>query len=70
MEFINLDDTEIPRSALDKLPAQMAKTYRVLPIEFKESTNELVVAVDKADSFRATDDLSTLAWHESYGENR
>ncbi len=60
MEFINIDAVEVPKSALDKLSAQMAKTYRVLPIEFKEDTNELVVAVDKADSFRATDDLSTL----------
>ena len=60
MEFINLDAIEVPKSALDKLSSQMAKTYRVLPIEFKEDSNELVVAVDKADSFRATDDLSTL----------
>jgi len=60
MEFINLDAVEVPKSVLDKLAPQMAKTYRVLPIEFKEDTNELVVAVDRADSFRATDDLSTL----------
>jgi type IV pilus assembly protein PilB len=60
MEFINLEATEVPKSALDKLSSQMAKTYRVLPLEFREDTNELLVAVDKADSFRATDDLSTL----------
>jgi type IV pilus assembly protein PilB len=60
MEFINLGEIDVPPSALEKLSSQMAKTYRVLPIEFKADTNELVVAVDKADSFRATDDLSTL----------
>ncbi len=60
MEFINLAEIDVPPSALEKLSSQMAKTYRVLPIEFKADTNELVVAVDKADSFRATDDLSTL----------
>jgi len=60
MEFINLAETDVPPIALEKLSPQMAKTYRVLPIEFKADTNELVVAVDKADSFRATDDLSTL----------
>ncbi|MGA2070815.1 MAG: ATPase, T2SS/T4P/T4SS family [Sedimentisphaerales bacterium] len=60
MEFVNLGEMEVPPSALEKLSSQMAKTYRVLPIEFKADTNELVVAVDKADSFRATDDLSTL----------
>ena len=43
---------------LARLGAQMAKTYRALPIEFKADTNELVVAVDKADNFRATDDLA------------
>ena len=60
MEFINLGEVDVPPSALEKLSPQMAKTYHVLPIEFKADTNELVVAVDKADSFRATDDLSTL----------
>ncbi len=60
MEFVNLGDIDISPTVLEKLSSQMAKTYRVLPIEFKADTNELVVAVDKADSFRATDDLSTL----------
>ena len=60
MEFVNLGEMDVSPSALEKLSSQMAKTYRVLPIEFKADTNELVVAVDKADSFRATDDLSTL----------
>ena len=60
MEFVNLGEMDVPPSALEKLSPQMAKTYHVLPIEFKADTNELVVAVDKADSFRATDDLSTL----------
>src|SRR4030042_4018794 len=60
MEFINLSDMDIPPNALEKVQGQMAKTYRVVPVEFKQESNELVVAVDKADSFRATDDLSTL----------
>jgi type IV pilus assembly protein PilB len=60
MEFVNLAEMDVPPSTLEKLSPQMAKTYHVLPIEFKADTNELVVAVDKADSFRATDDLSTL----------
>ena len=60
MECINLGEIDIPPSVLEKVSPQMAKTYRVLPIEFKADTNELVVAVDKADNFRATDDLSTL----------
>lgn len=60
MEFINLSDIDIPPNVIEKVQGQMAKTYRIVPIEFKADNNELVVAVDKADSFRATDDLSTL----------
>jgi len=60
MECINLEGLDIPPSVLEKVAGQMAKTYRALPIEFKADTNELVVAVDKAENFRATDDLSSL----------
>lgn len=60
MESINLNDIDIPPAVIEKVQGQMAKTYRIVPIEFREESNELVVAVDKADSFRATDDLSTL----------
>lgn len=60
MEMVNLDGMDIHPDVLSKIPGQMAKTYRALPIEFRGATNELVIAVDKADNFRATDDLSTL----------
>jgi len=60
MENVNLDNLDIPPNVLEKISGQMAKTYRALPIEFKAQTNELVVAVDKAENFRATDDLSSL----------
>ncbi len=60
MEYIDLSKMEIHPNLVEKVPAQMANTYRVVPIEFKNDNNELVVAVDKADNFRATDDLSTL----------
>ena len=60
MESINLNDIDVSTTVLEKVSGQMAKTYRVVPIEFRQESNELVVAVDKADSFRATDDLSTL----------
>lgn len=60
IEYINLGDMDIRPEVLEKVQGQMAKTYRVMPIEFKPEANELVVAVDKADNFRATDDLGTL----------
>jgi type IV pilus assembly protein PilB len=58
MENINLNEITIPPDVLDKVPGQMAKTYRALPVEYKKETNELVVAVDKADNFR---EKTTLA---------
>jgi type IV pilus assembly protein PilB len=60
MEYINLGEMEIPSDVVEKISGQMANTYRALPIEFKRETNELVVAIDKAENFRATDDLSSL----------
>jgi type IV pilus assembly protein PilB len=60
MEYINVSDLDIHPEVLEKVPGNMAKTYRALPIEFKADLNELVIAVDKAENFRATDDLSSL----------
>ncbi|MFC1676845.1 GspE/PulE family protein [Planctomycetota bacterium] len=60
MEYTNLDDIEIPADVIEKVPVQMAKTYRLVPIEFNEDQNELKVVLDNPDNFRATDDLSTL----------
>jgi type IV pilus assembly protein PilB len=60
MEYINLSEMEIPPDVVEKISSQMANTYRALPVEFKKETNELVVAIDKAENFRATDDLSSL----------
>ncbi len=60
MEFIRIDGMDISAEVLEKVPAQMANTYRVVPIEYTSDTNELVVAVDDPDNLQATDDLSTL----------
>ena len=60
MEYMSLDGIEIPPDVIEKVPAQMAKTYHIVPIEYKQEQNELIVALDSSDNFRATDDLSTL----------
>jgi len=60
MEYINIDGIDIPADVIEKVPAQMAKTYRIVPIEYNKEQNELTVTLDNADNFRATDDLSTL----------
>lgn len=64
MEYMSLDGIEIPADVIEKVPMQMAKTYRVIPIEFNEDKNELVLALDNSANFRATDDLSTLTGYK------
>ncbi len=58
--YISLDGVEIPPDVIEKVPSQMAKTYHIIPIEYIQEKNELVVALDNPENFRATDDLSTL----------
>ena len=60
MEYVSLDGIDIPPDVVERVPAQMAKTYHIVPIEYNKERNELTVALDSADNFRATDDLNTL----------
>jgi len=60
MEYVSLDGLDIPADVVEKVPAQMAKTYHIVPIEYNKQQNELIVALDNPENFRATDDLSTL----------
>ncbi|HUT30428.1 MAG TPA: ATPase, T2SS/T4P/T4SS family [Sedimentisphaerales bacterium] len=60
MGYIDLANISIPPGVVEKVPAQMAKTYHIVPIEYDEGENKLTVALDNPDNFRATDDLSTL----------
>ena len=60
MEYVDLEGMEIPQDIIHQLPAQMARTYRIIPVEYDKSRNQMTVAMDSPDNFRATDDLSTL----------
>jgi type IV pilus assembly protein PilB len=60
MEYLSIDGVDIPAETIEKVPAQMAKTYHILPIAYSKDKNELTVALDNVDNFRATDDLRTL----------
>jgi type IV pilus assembly protein PilB len=60
MGHISLEGVDIPADVVEKVPAQMAKTYHIVPIEYNQENNELIVALDNPENFRATDDLSTL----------
>jgi len=60
MEYVKLDGFDIPADVIEKVPAQMANTYRIIPIEFNKEHNELTVALDNPGNFKASDDLSAL----------
>jgi type IV pilus assembly protein PilB len=60
MEYVDLSKLEIPAEVIKQVSAQMAKTYRIIPVEFNAARKELSVVLDSPDNFRATDDLSTL----------
>ena len=60
MQFIEIEGLEIPPEVISQVPAQMAKTYKIVPIEYDKRRNHLTVVLDNPDNFRATDDLSTL----------
>ncbi len=60
MGYVSLEGIDVPPDVVEKVPAQMAKTYRIVPIEYNKERNELSVALDNPENFRATDDLSTL----------
>jgi len=60
MEYVKLDGFDIPADIIEKVPAQMANTYRIIPIEFNKEHNELTVALDNPGNFKASDDLSAL----------
>jgi type IV pilus assembly protein PilB len=60
MEYTSIDGLDIGKDVIERVPAQMAKTYHIVPIEYNKEKNELVVALDNVDNFRATDDLRTL----------
>lgn len=64
MEYVDLSKMSIPSEVIEQVSAQMAKTYKIVPIEFEKSRKELVVVVESPDNFRATDDLRTLTGYE------
>jgi len=64
LEYVNLDEVTIPDEVINQITPQIANTYRIIPLSFDKSRNELTVAVDSPDNFRATDDLRTLMGFE------
>ena len=60
MEPVDLSKFDIPREILSLIPAQMAQTYRVVPVDYEPADKTLTIAMDDPSNFQATDDLKTL----------
>jgi len=60
MSSLDLESLDIPEDVVEILPAETAKAYQVVPLQYEKSTNTLTVALKSADNFRATDDLQLL----------
>ncbi|MCG3178657.1 MAG: hypothetical protein BIFFINMI_00985 [Phycisphaerae bacterium] len=60
MEISQTDRIEPTPEVIEKIPAQMANTYKVVPMDYQAEGNLLTVAIASPDNFRATDDLKTL----------
>ncbi len=60
MEYVDLDKFDVPDDVVKQIPAQMANSSKIVPLECDESGKHLTVALCSADNFRAIDDLRML----------
>ncbi|HPD31205.1 MAG TPA: ATPase, T2SS/T4P/T4SS family [Phycisphaerae bacterium] len=60
MEPIDLNKIDVPKEVLALVPAKVAHTYKIIPIDYEPSTKTLSIAMDNPANFQATDDLKTL----------
>jgi len=58
MEAIQLDSISIPQPLLDKVPANVAHSYRIIPVRM--DGNDIVVATPDPDNLAALDDLKFM----------
>src|SRR4051794_12055721 len=59
-ELVELGALNIPKEAIDAVPAQIATTNKVLPIAFDKVNKKLTVVMANQENFRALDDLRSL----------
>jgi type IV pilus assembly protein PilB len=60
MEPVDLTKIDVPKEVLNLVPAKVAHTYKIIPIDYEPSTKTLSIAMDDPANFQATDDLKTL----------
>ena len=60
MRLVQVDVDAIPEAAIAALPAESAKTYQVIPLDYDERTRTITIAMKTPDNYRAVDDLQLL----------
>ena len=60
MDTVELGDFDIPPAVLEMIPAEMANTYHVLPLQYDEKTKKLTIAMRSADNYQALDTLRLM----------
>ena len=60
MRFVRFESDDLDSALTEKLPAESANTYQIVPMEYDDSTKVLTVAMKSPDNFRAVDDLRLL----------
>jgi type IV pilus assembly protein PilB len=59
-EWVELGNMTIPPIAINAVPAQIATTNKVLPIEFDPVSKKVTVVMSNHENFRALDDLRSM----------
>ncbi|MCH2135760.1 MAG: Flp pilus assembly complex ATPase component TadA [Phycisphaerales bacterium] len=60
LDYVALDPEGIDEALVEHLPAETARTYQIVPVEFDTASRELTIAMKSPDNFRAVDDLRLL----------
>ncbi|MEO1007606.1 MAG: ATPase, T2SS/T4P/T4SS family [Planctomycetota bacterium] len=60
MAYVDLAEREIAGEAIAAIPAESARAYGVVPLEYNATAKRLRIAMKSADNFRAVDDLRLL----------
>lgn len=60
MEYVDLSKIDINPEVIKAIDANIATSYRIIPLDYDPISNYLEIAMASPDNFRATDDLHTL----------
>lgn len=60
MEYVDLAGVELDDQTVGAIPAENAKAYQCVPIEYDPSSRRLKVAIKSPNNFQAVDDLRLL----------